>query len=179
MELKETLIPGCYKIALDSFEDNRGSFFKTFHSDVFEEKGLCCNWKEEYFSVSNKNVIRGMHFQTPPMDHDKIVTCLTGSVLDVVIDLRKNSPQFKKYATFKLDSNTLDKMLYIPKGCAHGFMSLEDNTLMYYKVSSVYSPENDKGIHWNSIGFEWNVIKPIVSERDKNHPSLKDFQSPF
>lgn len=172
-------VPGCYEVEIDDFKDERGEFFKTFHIDLFKKKELETNWREEYFSTSKKNVIRGMHFQTPPNDHDKLVTCLSGSVLDVVVDLRKDSPMFKKHIAFQLIAKTKNRMLYIPKGCAHGFLSLKDNTMMHYKVSTVYSPSSDKGILWSSIGLEWNTDKPIISIRDCNHPLLNEFQSPF
>ena len=120
-----------------------------------------------------------MHFQTPPNDHTKLVTCLSGSVIDVIVDLRKTSQTFMKHIVIELDSTTVNKMIYIPKGCAHGFLSLKDDTLMHYKVSSVYSPENDAGILWSSIGYEWDCQNPITSERDNKHPSLQEFQSPF
>lgn len=179
MNFKQTEISGCYQVVLNNFNDLRGSFFKTFHFDFFKEHKLTTDWKEEYFSISKKNVIRGMHFQTPPEDHAKLVTCLTGSVIDVIVDLRKNSKTFKKNISILLNASSQNKMIYIPKGCAHGFLSLEDNTLMHYKVSSVYNPEKDMGILWNTIGFDWKCEHPIISERDKRHISLHEFQSPF
>lgn len=179
MNFLKTNISGCYQVSLNNFKDLRGDFFKTFHVDSFEQKKLTTDWKEEYFSTSKKNVIRGMHFQTPPEDHAKLVTCLTGSVIDVIVDLRKDSQTFKKHIAIVLDANSKNKMIYIPKGCAHGFLSLKDDTLMHYKVSSVYSPENDVGILWSSIGYEWNCQNPIISDRDNKHSSLQEFQSPF
>lgn len=179
MEFIGNSIPGCYEVVIDDFHDSRGDFFKTYHIDLFRKKGLETNWREEYFSTSKKNVIRGMHFQTPPADHDKLITCLSGSVIDVIVDLRKKSPMFKKHIALHLKASTKNRMLYIPKGCAHGFLSLENNTLMHYKVSTVYSPENDKGILWNSFGFEWNTSNPIISNRDNCHPSINEFNSPF
>ncbi|MGB3144338.1 MAG: dTDP-4-dehydrorhamnose 3,5-epimerase family protein [Maribacter sp.] len=179
MNFTQTDILGCYQVVLNDFNDLRGGFFKTFHFDFFKEKKLTTDWKEEYFSTSKKNVIRGMHFQTPPEDHAKLVTCLTGSVIDVIVDLRKDSETFKKHISILLDASSKNKMIYIPKGCAHGFLSLEDNTLMHYKVSSVYSAEKDMGILWSTIGFDWKCDHPIISERDKRHTSLHEFQSPF
>jgi dTDP-4-dehydrorhamnose 3,5-epimerase len=179
MEVIYNSIPGCYELEVDDFNDERGGFFKTFHIDLFKKKGLETNWREEYYSTSKKNVIRGMHFQTPPEDHNKLVTCLSGSVIDVIIDLRKDSPMFKKHIVFHLMAKSKNRMLYIPKGCAHGFLSLEDDTLMNYKVSTIYSPDNDKGILWNSFGFEWKTNNPIISNRDKCHPSINEFNSPF
>lgn len=159
-------------------EDPRGSFFKTYHIENYEGLGLPTDWQEEYFSMSYKNVVRGMHFQTPPGDHDKIVTCVQGAVLDVVLDLRKASKTYKK--VFSAELNAQNKhVLVIPKGCAHGFLSLQDNSIMFYKVSTVYSPANDKGILWSSIGFDWPVTNALVSERDQIHPKLAEYESPF
>ena len=178
MTISETNIIGLLKIQPDVFEDHRGSFIKTFHFDVFKTLNLEVEWREEYFSISHRNVLRGMHFQTPPHDHDKIVTCIEGKVLDVVIDLRKKSLTYNSIFSLELSSEN-KTILLIPKGCAHGFLSLADNSIMYYKVSKVYNAESDYGIHWDSIGFNWPVESPIVSERDKKHPSLNEYFSPF
>ncbi len=178
MTIDSTPIEGLYVINAKPFVDLRGSFVKTFHEGIFTEFGLNTDWKEEYFSTSKKNVIRGMHFFTPPEDHYKLVTCVNGAVLDVICDLRKKSPTFNKVYSIRLSS--IDKkQVYIPKGCAHGFLSLEDNSQMFYKVSTVYKAENDHGIRWNSIDFDWEVKNPIISERDLKFQCLTDFSSPF
>ena len=173
-----TTIEGCFEIDIRNLRDDRGSFFKTYNIESFKQSGLETNWQEEYFSLSEKNVLRGMHFQIPPKDHVKLVTCLSGAVLDVIVDLRKNSSTFKKCASFELNEQN-KKMLYIPTGCAHGFLSLYNNTLMFYKVSSVYSPEHDQGILWSSINFNWPCDNPITSERDRKQPNLQEFETPF
>lgn len=178
MKINTTQIPGCFEIKIDHFEDSRGEFFKTYHLDRFKELGLDTNWHEEYFSTSKKNVVRGMHFQLPPDDHSKLVTCIRGAVLDVVLDLRKGSPSFKNCISFELNYEN-KKMIYIPKGCAHGFLSLQEDSLMFYKVSSVYSPSKDSGIRWDSINFDWPSGNIITSERDQKHPVLEDFNTPF
>jgi len=178
MTVTETFMKGLRVLEPNLLEDSRGVFFKTLHKEEFTKLNLPLDWSEEYFSLSHKNVIRGMHFQVPPEAHCKIVSCLKGSVLDVVIDLRKNSETFGK--TFATELNDMNrKVLIIPKGCAHGFLSLQDNSLMFYKVSSIYSPECDMGIRWNSIDFEWPTNKPIVSIRDEQHLDFKEFNSPF
>ena len=178
MTITPTTIRGCFEIDIRNLRDDRGSFFKTYNVESFSQSGLETNWQEEYFSLSAKNVLRGMHFQVPPKDHVKLVTCLSGAVLDVIVDLRKSSSTFKRCASFQLSEQN-KKMLYIPKGCAHGFLSLCHNTLMFYKVSSVYSPHHDLGILWNSIDFNWSCINPIISERDRRQPSLQEFNTPF
>jgi dTDP-4-dehydrorhamnose 3,5-epimerase len=178
MTFRETDIKGLRVIEYDIREDTRGAFQKVYNEDVQRLNELTTEWSEEYFSISHKNVLRGMHFQIPPKEHDKMVTCLLGSVLDVVLDLRLDSTTYGKVKAFELNDKS-KKGLYIPKGFAHGFLSLEDNSLMHYKVSSVYSPEHDSGILWSSIPFEWGISDPILSERDKQHFKLLDFNSPF
>ena len=151
---------------------------KIFHADAFAEQGLATDFKEEYFSVSIKNVLRGLHFQTPPADCVKLVCCLEGAVKDVVVDLRKNSATFGKHFTIELSAEK-SNMLYISKGLAHGFLTLTERATMLYNVTTVYSPENDKGILWNSCGIDWQCDAPILSDRDKLHPTLAEFDSPF
>lgn len=178
MIISATSITGLHILTPKILEDERGSFFKTFHNREFEKFNLPLDWKEEYFSVSNKNVVRGMHFQVPPYDHEKMVCCLRGAVLDVVVDLRKESETYGN--VFSLELNEVNKKtLIIPKGCAHGFLSLLDDSLMFYKVSSVYEPEADCGIKWDSIDFKWPVESAVVSLRDQKQPIFSDFNSPF
>lgn len=160
------------------FTDERGVFIKTFHNEFFRSIGLQTNFREEYYSISNKNVIRGMHFQTPPCDHEKLVYCVMGRVLDVIIDLRKNSDSFGQFYSIELTGSD-GKIIFIPKGFAHGFCSLEDNSVMMYKVSAEYSQKNDTGIKWDSFGFQWPIKDPILSERDQSFPDLEKFNSPF
>ena len=174
----ETPLEGCFELQPIVRGDNRGSFVKTFHADAFAELGLDTDFKEEYYSTSIKNVLRGMHFQTPPADHVKLVCCTEGAVKDVVVDLRKNSPTFGKHCAFELTAEKAN-MLYIPKGFAHGFLTLSERATMLYKVTTVYSPENDKGILWSSCGIDWQCDAPILSARDQKHPPLAEFDSPF
>lgn len=178
MRLIETPIPGCFEISCAPSADRRGRFVKTYHSEFFRDHGLRQDWQEEYYSVSALNVVRGMHFQTPPMDHAKLVYCLSGAVLDVVLDLRTGSPTHGQVATFELSADQANS-LYLPAGVAHGFLSRADDTIMQYKVTSVYAAAHDGGVLWNSIGFEWPVDSPILSERDAGHPPLAAFRSPF
>lgn len=181
MRIIETNIAGCVQIKLNKLSDKRGDFVKTFNETLFNKFNLNFISKEEYYSKSNKNVIRGFHFQTPPFDHEKIVYCLRGKLFDVVIDLRKNSKSFKQVQTFNLTEDT-SEMIFIPKGCAHGFYSLENNSVMMYKVTTEYSPENDKGILWSSFNINWPVNQNnelIISERDLSFPSFEKFENPF
>ena len=178
MEFIETGLPGCCEIQCRVLKDGRGTFTKTFHHDEFQQFGLRTDWKEEYYSRSSRNVIRGMHFQTPPAEHAKLVYCLAGEILDVVLDLRKGSPTFGEYREFKL-SPEAGNSIYIPMGCAHGFLSLTDDSVVHYKVTSMYAPANDHGLLWSSFGFGWPTDHPIVSDRDMAHPRLDDYDSPF
>lgn len=178
MKLVETAIPGCYEVLCNSFQDKRGKFTKTFHQPEFEVCELRTDWKEEYYSVSARDVLRGMHFQTPPCDHAKLVYCLQGEVLDVVVDLRLGSPCFGQCQSFRLSPQKANS-LYIPSGIAHGFLSLSENSVMQYKVTSIHSAEHDAGILWSSLDFEWPVDTPILSSRDEQHPRLDEFASPF
>lgn len=151
---------------------------KVFHSQAFAAHGLENNFAEEYYSVSNKNVIRGMHFQLPPFDHVKLVYCVQGSVTDVVVDLRVGSPTYGKSAVIELSAAKANS-IYIPKGMAHGFCTLTEQTVMVYKVNTVYAPEQDTGILWNSLGVTWPTTQAIMSARDQTFEPLDRFISPF
>ncbi len=178
MTFEETSLSGLYLITPFSHEDSRGSFVKPFRKKAFEEKGLDTDFRELYYSESVKGVIRGMHFQLPPEDHNKIVFCTSGEVLDVVLDLRKDSGTYGKYQTFHL-SATNRYELYIPKGVAHGFCSISDKATLVYLTSTEHSPANDTGVRYDSFGFQWPVADPILSPRDRDFPSVENFVSPF
>lgn len=178
MDVEATDIPGCFVLQAKVMRDPRGTFVKMFHSSEFEELGLRTDWREEYFSTSMAGVVRGMHFQTPPADHAKMVFCLIGSVLDVVVDLRLGSPAFGRAMGFELRAEN-GRGLYIPTGCAHGFVSTSAESGMYYKVTSVHSPDHDAGIAWDSIDFAWPLDNALLSERDVHHPRLSEFKTPF
>ena len=178
MEFVSTGFQGLFTVKNIVAEDNRGAFIKKYHLDDFSNSGIDFSLREQYYSISQKDVVRGMHFQAPPFDHSKLVYVISGSVLDVVIDLRKDLPTYGKCFAQILTGND-NTSLFIPTGFAHGFKSLEDNTIMLYNVSSVYNRENDFGIRWDSIGFNWEVENPILSSRDKSFPTFDEFVSPF
>ncbi|HEX7569500.1 MAG TPA: dTDP-4-dehydrorhamnose 3,5-epimerase [Verrucomicrobiae bacterium] len=178
MQLVPTELPGLQIILPRIFQDARGSFVKTFQADQFRELGLNFEPREEFFSTSAKGVLRGMHFQLPPAATAKLVYCIAGNVLDVVLDLRKNSPTFGRSYAHELNAANRE-MFFIPIGFAHGFLALADNATMVYQTSTVHSPAHDTGVHWDSFGFDWPVKNPILSERDKKFSTLLDFQSPF
>jgi len=160
------------------FTDLRGRFVKTFHAPTFQAAGLDFTPQEEFFSVSQRNVIRGMHFQRPPDTQARLVACLTGGILDVILDLRKNSPTFGRVWSHELNPSN-GELLFIPAGFAHGFLALADNTLVTYAASAVHAPVNDTGVRWDSIGFDWPVKNPIMSDRDQKFPAWHEFNSPF
>lgn len=171
-------IPGCFEIQPRVFDDERGRFVKVFHRDAFNEMDLQTEFAEEYYSHSWRGVIRGLHFQIPPMDHTKLVYCLQGDVLDVVVDLRVGSPAFGAVATFAVSASK-GNYVYLPKGVAHGFCVTSDEATLVYKVSTVYSAQHDTGVLWNSVNVDWPAAHPILSERDRAFSPFSEFASPF
>ena len=178
MKFVKTDLKGIYIIEPKVFEDNRGQFVKIFHKQTFRGKGLSCDFKESFYSTSRKDVIRGMHFQVPPQDHAKLVYVTSGRILDVVLDIRKNSPTYGKYVPVEL-SDVNKKSIYIPVGFAHGFCVLSEEATVVYMQTTMHSPEHDAGIRWDSFGMEWGIKNPILSERDKNFSELEEFDSSF
>lgn len=173
----EFSIPGVFLIDLKKHEDERGFFTKTFQKNLLLERGIEFETWEAFYSSSKKNVIRGMHFQEPPEDQHKIVQCMRGRVTDVLLDLRKGS-SYGAVCSVELCEQR-PQILFIPKGVAHGFVSREEESWMLYLVTTAYHAKCDRGVRWDSFGFDWKVEKPIVSERDQKHPALKDYQSHF
>jgi dTDP-4-dehydrorhamnose 3,5-epimerase len=158
VDIHNTSIPGCFELIKHSCLDT--------------------HYTEEYFSRSKQNVIRGLHFQLPPEECVKIVYCIDGEVMDVVLDLRVDSPTYGKYEIFNLNDR-LANILYIPIGLAHGFYTKSKTATMMYKVSKSYAPDYDAGIHWDSAEIPWPTKTPIISTRDSEFISLDKFQSPF
>ena len=177
-EVKSTTIPGCLEILPSILRDDRGLFVKTFHQELFTEHGLKTGFAEEYYSVSSQGVLRGLHFQLPPREHVKMVYCVDGEVIDAVVDLRVGSPTFGKYEIFSLSGEKAN-MLHIPAGLAHGFYVTSRHATMMYKVTTVYSPEHDAGILWNSVGIPWPDANPLISRRDGEFAPFAAFKSPF
>lgn len=178
MNIIETTIPGCFEIHPDVIKDERGTFIKTFHQDIFSKHGLTTDFAEEYYSYSKKGVLRGFHFQLPPHDHVKIVYCVSGTIMDAIIDLRKGSPAYGQHAVFELSGEKANA-LYLEKGIAHAFYVVSDFAIVMYKVTTVYAPAHDAGILWDSAGVPWPDDMPVLSGRDKSFPPLSQFESPF
>ena len=171
-------IPGCLLIVPDHSEDERGSFVKTYHEPTWQSLGLRTDWVEEYYSVSRQGVLRGLHCQLPPSDHAKVVSCLSGRVFDVLVDLRKGSPQYGRAIFLVLDAER-PSLVYIPTGLAHGFYTISLEATVGYRVTSIHDAGRDAGILWSSVDIVWPVASPIVSARDVALPPLSQFNSSF
>lgn len=178
MKIIPTAFKGLYVLETLNFQDDRGSFQKLFNYDFFKANGLDTDFKEFYYSVSQKNVIRGMHFQLPPFDHTKLVYVSKGRIKDVVVDIRNDSETYGQCFSIELDDKQAH-YLYIPKGFAHGFLSLEEGSIVNYAQTSCYSKEHDSGIIYNSIDLNWGISTPAVSGRDLTFERLENFKSPF
>ena len=178
MTVTELHIPGCLLIVPDHSEDERGTFVKSYHEPTWQSLGLRTDWVEEYYSVSRQGVLRGLHCQLPPSEHAKVVSCLSGKVFDVLVDLRKGSPQYGKAISLVLDAGQ-PSLIYIAAGLAHGFYTMSLEATVVYRVTSVHDAGRDAGILWSSVDVAWPAASPIVSARDAALPSLSHFDSPF
>lgn len=176
MQIIPTEIPDLLIIKPDVFTDERGYFFESYNKEKFAGAGIDVEFVQDNESRSMKGVLRGLHFQTEPYAQGKLVRVVKGRVLDVAVDIRKNSPTFGKWAGIELSEE--NKLMYwIPKGFAHGFLTLEDNTVFTYKCSGVYHKPSEASIRWNDpdLAIQWNISKPILSEKDLNAPSIKEY----
>lgn len=178
MDKINTSISGCFILQPNVLEDNRGRFVKTYHKPTYHKLGLALNYMEEYYSVSTRSVLRGLHFQLPPHSHVKCVTCVYGNVFDVVVDIRKSSPTYGQNFALELSAEK-GNMIYIPSGLAHGFLTLSEKAVIMYKTTVIHHPESDSGIHWDSCGIKWPHKKVTVSEKDGEAIDLVNFESPF
>lgn len=174
----KTPIDDVWEIVLPCHEDARGGFSKAFHNTSFREHGIDFRLRESYFSCSVKDVIRGMHFQLPPYQHHKLVYCPHGVIMDVALDLRRQSSTYGQFFSTEL-SAVNHRALFIPEGCAHGFKSLSDDAMTVYLVSSEYQRDADTGLLWNSFGLDWQCANPILSDRDRSFQAYDIFESPF
>ncbi|MFH1749525.1 MAG: dTDP-4-dehydrorhamnose 3,5-epimerase [bacterium] len=180
MRFEPLSIDGLVVITPKVFEDDRGFFLESYNKKVFEENGIDVNFVQDNHSHSSKGILRGLHFQLEPFAQDKLVRVTRGKVWDVVVDIRKSSKTFGKWEAVELSEDN-KKMFFIPKGFAHAFLTLSDNVDLTYKVSNFYSAEYDQGLLWNDpdIGIKWPIRDPILSEKDKNQPKLKDLKNFF
>lgn len=173
-----TFIPitldGCFIVEASPFKDERGWFIRTYCEEVFTKNNLNTKWLQMNHScTTQKGTIRGLHFQYPPFQEIKLVRCISGGVLDIVVDLRKDSPTFLKYFGVELTEQN-KKSIYIPKGFAHGFQTLTNNTQLVYMHSNAYIKESEGGLFYSDplINIQWPLPLTEISERDKNHPLL-------
>lgn len=171
----ETKLKGAYIIKPEKLNDGRGFFARIWDKKEFSKMELETEFVQSSISVNKKKgTIRGMHYQSSSYEESKIVRCIRGKIYDVIIDLRPDSKTFKKWFSIELSANNY-KMLYIPKGFAHGFQSLEDNTEVFYQISEFYNPKFSKGIRWNDtkLNIKWPLQVTVISEKDKSFPELE------
>ena len=177
---KKLEIPDIIVIEPQSFSDDRGFFFESFKESEFASNGIDIKFVQDNFSHSAKSVIRGLHFQKPPKAQAKLVNVVSGKILDVAVDIRKNSSTYGKWVS-QILSDEDHKLLYVPEGFAHGFCVLSEEANVMYKVSSEYSPEHEGGIIWNDpkLNIDWSSLKPIVSTSDSQLPLLENLDDYF
>lgn len=180
MEVIETKIKDLLIIKPKVFADARGYFFESYNEAVFKQNGINANFIQDNQSLSNAGVLRGLHFQSPPFAQGKLVRVITGAVLDVAVDIRKDSPTYGENVTIELTEEN-KTMFYIPPGFAHGFLTLRDNTIFSYKCTNLYHKESEGTVLWNDtdLKINWNITNPILSEKDLVGTPFKDFTSPF
>ena len=182
MNVIKTNIDGPVIIEPRVFEDSRGYFFESFSQREFDEKVGHVTFVQDNESMSSYGVIRGLHFQRPPFAQSKIVRCVKGAVLDVAVDIRKGSPTYGQHVAVELSEDN-HRQFFIPKGFAHGFAVLSDVAVFQYKCDEFYHPEAEGGISIfdDSLGIDWKIPsdKAVLSDKDNNHPLLKDFVTPF
>tara|TARA_B100000809_G_C14793250_1_gene407471 strand:+ start:87 stop:629 length:543 start_codon:yes stop_codon:yes gene_type:complete len=180
MKIIKTEIEGLLIIKPRVFEDDRGYFFESWSKDAFENAGLDISFVQDNQSLSSKGVVRGLHFQNPPFAQGKLVQVLKGSVLDVAVDIRENSASYGKHVSVLLSGEN-KTMFWIPPGFAHGFSTLEDNTMFSYKCSGVYNKESEGSLMWNDtdLNIDWQIKNPIISEKDQNSELFTNFKTKF
>lgn len=184
MNIEKTALDGVLIVEPDIFADGRGYFLETFREERYREAlGLA---EDERFVQDNvsfsasKGTLRGLHYQAPPFAQGKLVMALRGAVRDVAVDIRAGSPTYGQYVAVELSAEN-HRQFFIPRGCAHGYLTLADDTLFAYKCTNVYSKEHDRGIRWNdpALNIDWGVADPILSEKDRNLPLLRDIRKEF
>lgn len=180
MKVENTDIEGLLLIKPNVFKDERGYFFESFNKDKFLHAGITSEFVQDNQSLSQKGVLRGLHFQNPPFEQGKLVRVIKGAVLDVALDIRKNSKTYGNHYAVELNE-TNQFMLWIPPGFAHGFLTLEDDTIFSYKCSNIYNKSSEDSILWNdpTISINWGIESPLLSEKDKTGKLFQDFISMF
>lgn len=172
---KACRLPGCSLLIPRQHRDSRGRLVKIFQDHAFTEFGIDGPWEEDFWSESGRSVCRGLHYQAPPFQHAKLVTCLRGEVFDVMVDLRVASPTFCQHEVNLLAASDVT-LLYVPPGVAHGFQALTEGALVYYKATRRHEPAADRGVRWDTCGIAWPFAEPILSMRDAVFPSLQEYR---
>lgn len=182
MDVFKTRIGGLLIIEPRVFHDTRGYFVETYNEQRYREIGIDTTFVQDNQSCSTFGVVRGLHFQRPPYTQAKLVSCIEGRVLDVAVDLRKDSPTYGQHVAVELDSES-HRQFFIPRGFAHGFSVLSERAVFTYKCDNLYNPEADGGILLSdpALNIDWQIptAQMILSEKDKNHPLLANFDNPF
>ena len=182
MKFIETEISDVYLIEPSVFGDGRGYFLESFNLEKFEENVFPINFVQDNESKSSSGVVRGLHFQKPPYDQAKLVRCISGKIMDVAVDIRKNSRTYGKHIAVLLSGDN-KRQLFVPRGFAHGFSVLSESAIVAYKVDNIYAPEHDAGLLWNDkeLNIQWGIEDSdvIISEKDAELPLFSKFASPF
>jgi len=178
MELISTEIPDVKILTPKKFGDHRGFFSEVYNAQTLKDLGIAGDFIQDNHSLSaQKGVLRGLHYQVPPKSQAKLIRVLHGAILDIAVDIRKNSPTFGRHVAAVISSENW-RQIFVPAGFAHGFVTLEPNTEVFYKVTEFYSPKHERGIRWNdpALGIDWGVDETtaVLSDRDKVHPLLRD-----
>lgn len=182
MKIIRTKIEGVVILEPKVFEDERGYFFESYNKSQIEENIGVVSFRQDNESSSSEGILRGLHFQKPPFDQAKLVRCISGRVLDVTVDIRKGSKTYGHHVAVELSGEN-KRQLFVPRGCAHGFLVLSKVAIFSYKVDNIYAPEHDAGIHWEDpeLNIQWGIDsqKVLVSEKDSKLPFLSELESPF
>lgn len=180
MKIIKTAIPDLVEIEPTVFGDSRGYFYSPYHKEEFHKNGITVDFMQDNQSKSSKGVLRGLHFQKPPFAQGKLVRVIHGSVLDVAVDIRKGSPTYGQHHSVVLTGENM-KMFWVPEGFAHGFATLEDDTVFSYKCTNLYNPSSEGSVFWNDedLNIDWGIEDPQLSGKDKIAPSFKELQTEF
>lgn len=180
MQVETIFIDGPLVITPKVFKDPRGYFMESYNKQSYSNIGIDEDYVQDNQSLSEKGILRGLHFQAPPFDQGKLVRVIKGAVLDVIVDIRKNSPTYGKHYAIELTEDNF-KTFWVPSGFAHGFTTLADQTIFSYKCTNYYNQASEGGLMWNDpdLGIDWGIQNPILSDKDTKNSLFKDFVSPF
>ena len=180
MNIIKPSIKGLLVIKPEVFEDDRGHFFESWSKESYQKIDLDLDFVQDNQSLSQKGVLRGLHFQNPPFEQGKLVRVIKGAVIDVAVDIRRNSDTYGQYFSVKLSENN-KKVFWIPPGFAHGFVTLEDDTVFIYKCTEIYNKESEGALNWNDkdLNIDWGIKNPLVSEKDMIAGDFAGFDSKF